>query len=287
MSRPSFQFYHGDWRSNAKLRRCTDAERGIWIDLMCLFADADEFGILRWPLRDLAQASGCKVALLNSLRSKDVLKGSDTEIEAYLFTPRHAGRDGEPVILIPAQSGPLWYSSRMVRDEYIRTKRGEGTRFGDGPNGTPNPTIGDGKIAEPKSTPSQREGDGPPSSTSSSSTSTTESKSKAKSTADAPSALRGARLPPDWVLPKAWGDWALAEQPTWTSDYCRKVAEMFRNYWKAKPGKDATKLDWEATWRNWVFKEGAMRGGGAPRKSLGELLAEDEARTGVSGIGAS
>lgn len=31
----------------------------------------------------------------------------------------------------------------------------------------------------------------------------------------------------------------------------RKIAESFRDHWSAKPGKDATKLDWEATWRNW------------------------------------
>lgn len=34
---------------------------------------------------------------------------------------------------------------------------------------------------------------------------------------------------------------------------------MFRNYWVAKSGRDAAKLDWEATWHNWVLKEPAMR----------------------------
>lgn len=29
-------------------------------------------------------------------------------------------------------------------------------------------------------------------------------------------------------------------------------AEQFRDYWTAKPGKDGTKLDWPATWRQWV-----------------------------------
>lgn len=26
----------------------------------------------------------------------------------------------------------------------------------------------------------------------------------------------------------------------------------FVDYWTAKAGKDATKLDWDATWRNWI-----------------------------------
>ena len=29
--------------------------------------------------------------------------------------------------------------------------------------------------------------------------------------------------------------------------------EKFINYWVAKSGKDATKLDWPATWRNWIL----------------------------------
>ena len=30
--------------------------------------------------------------------------------------------------------------------------------------------------------------------------------------------------------------------------------EQFRDYWQAKSGKDATKIDWVATWRNWMRK---------------------------------
>lgn len=31
-----------------------------------------------------------------------------------------------------------------------------------------------------------------------------------------------------------------------------READQFRDYWISKTGKDATKLDWEATWRGWV-----------------------------------
>jgi DNA-directed RNA polymerase delta subunit len=30
--------------------------------------------------------------------------------------------------------------------------------------------------------------------------------------------------------------------------------EKFRNYWLSKTGKDATKLDWQKTWENWLLK---------------------------------
>lgn len=68
--------------------------------------------------------------------------------------------------------------------------------------------------------------------------------------AEAPS-KRGTRLPADWVLPKAWGEWAVAKYPHWTPDTVRAIAGKFRNYWVAKAGRDATKLDWKATWENW------------------------------------
>lgn len=125
MRRPSFQFYHGDWRSNANLRRCSFAERGVWIETMCLLGDSDEFGVLRWPLKELAQALGCKVSDLQALRDKKVLKGADAgeHMQALTYTPRHAGKVGTEVTLLPAQPGPIWYSSRMVRDEYVRTLR--------------------------------------------------------------------------------------------------------------------------------------------------------------------
>lgn len=157
MKRPSFQFYHGDWRSNAKLRRCTDAQRGIWLDVMCLMADADEFGVLRWPLKDVSNAVPCRIAELRLLIERGVLKGADVgeTCQPLTYTPRHSGRDGTPVILLPEQPGPIWYSSRMVRDSYIASIRGKGTRFGDVPKDAPIQRQGDGPSASTSSSPSK------------------------------------------------------------------------------------------------------------------------------------
>jgi hypothetical protein len=150
MKRPSFQFYPADWRINSKLRRCSEAARGAWVDIMCVLHDADEYGICRWPLNELAQVAGVPLKLARELAAKDVLKGADNNAADYVFTPRHAGRDGQPVTLVTSNAGPLWYCSRFVRDEYIRQRRGQGTRFGDEnappnntPKTTPKPTIGD------------------------------------------------------------------------------------------------------------------------------------------------
>jgi len=64
--------------------------------------------------------------------------------------------------------------------------------------------------------------------------------------------LRGSRLPDDWRLPKDWGDWAIAERPDLSADDVRRESACFADYWHAKAGADARKVDWAGTWRNWI-----------------------------------
>lgn len=155
MKRPAIQLYFGDWLRNAKLRRCSWGARGVLIEVMALMHDSDEYGTLRWQLDEIAQAVGAPPSFLRELATKGVLKGGDKQVPAYRWAPSHGGKRGSEVVLVEEQPGPLWYSSRMVRDEYKRTKRGIGTRFGPGgklPTAPPNPT--------PSASPTQREGDG-------------------------------------------------------------------------------------------------------------------------------
>lgn len=62
---------------------------------------------------------------------------------------------------------------------------------------------------------------------------------------------RGSRLDPEWELPDDWRQWALTIFPGANVDQIDDQAARFRDYWVAKPGAQARKLDWEATWRNW------------------------------------
>ncbi len=172
MKRPSFQFYPADWRNNAKLRRCSWGARGAWIELLGLLHDSDDYGLLRWPLKQIAQALGCPVKLLNELVECGVLYGVEKgACEALVYTPRSGRKNGEPVELVAAQQGPLWFSPRMVRDEYVRTVRGENTRFSD-ENNPQNPSPKGGLGAGNGDAPSPRQGDGSTSSSSSASTTT-------------------------------------------------------------------------------------------------------------------
>lgn len=63
------------------------------------------------------------------------------------------------------------------------------------------------------------------------------------------------RLPADWVLTQEYYDAAKTARPEWPDNHVKRVADGFRDYWVAKSGKDATKLDWLATWRNWCRRD--------------------------------
>jgi hypothetical protein len=159
VKRPSFQFYPADWKNNSKLRRCSEAARGAWVDVLCLLNDFDEYGVCRWPLAELARAAGVPIKLAKELVDKNVLKGADKGAPNYVFTPRHAGKDGEPVTLVIAGDGPCWYCTRFVRDEYIRQRRGSSSRF----TSENQPPSVSGNLApntEPKPPFGARQGDG-------------------------------------------------------------------------------------------------------------------------------
>lgn len=124
MKRPSFQFYPGDWQSNLKLKRCSFHLKGIWLEVMFLFHDSDEYGMLRWALDEIALAIGCGKEDLEKLVDYKILKGTDKNLEKVSFSSTFLKRNAPPSIeTLIDSTGPLWYSSRMVRDEYIRQKR--------------------------------------------------------------------------------------------------------------------------------------------------------------------
>lgn len=68
---------------------------------------------------------------------------------------------------------------------------------------------------------------------------------------------RGSRLAADWQPTPDELRWARDARPD--LELTAEV-ERFRDYWIAKPGKDGTKLDWTATWRNWIRSARASAG---------------------------
>lgn len=70
---------------------------------------------------------------------------------------------------------------------------------------------------------------------------------------------RGTRIPDDFAVSGEMVAWAREHTPHVNGGY---ETQKFRDYWSSRSGKDATKTDWPATWRNWMRKaeEDATRG---------------------------
>lgn len=66
--------------------------------------------------------------------------------------------------------------------------------------------------------------------------------------------LRGSRLSYSQIV-EEWVDWAILERPELTADKVHSIYDQFYDYWKAQPGSKGIKLDWFATWRNWVRRD--------------------------------
>jgi len=60
---------------------------------------------------------------------------------------------------------------------------------------------------------------------------------------------RGSRLQPDFCLTDDWKEFCRKERSDLDP---QKVFDGFKDYWIAKAGQQGVKLDWFATWRNWV-----------------------------------
>jgi hypothetical protein len=77
-------------------------------------------------------------------------------------------------------------------------------------------------------------------------------------------AKRGTRIPNDFAVAPAMVAWARANTPT--VDGQRETLK-FINYWQAKAGRDGVKLDWPATWRNWMLNAAERAPQGKPTTS--------------------
>lgn len=83
---------------------------------------------------------------------------------------------------------------------------------------------------------------------------------------------RGSRLPPDWQPSDSLKTWSSKARPDLD---LQAVVEKFSDYWRGVPGSRGVKLDWDATFRNFVRTE--KPGSRGPVPNLERLQAELEA----------
>jgi uncharacterized protein YdaU (DUF1376 family) len=67
---------------------------------------------------------------------------------------------------------------------------------------------------------------------------------------------RGSRLANDLFFPKEWCDFLVEQRPELNA---QKTFDQFKDYWISQAGQKGVKLDWFATWRNWVRSTNAPK----------------------------
>ena len=99
---PGFYFYSGDWLKDPELRRCTKAEKGMWIDMLAVLSECSDRGVFStggvpWSDQEIAVAIGGDIA-------------ENLLLLAALLRKRVARRNKFGCV----------FSARMVRDEQTR-----------------------------------------------------------------------------------------------------------------------------------------------------------------------
>ena len=115
MKRPSFQFYPADWRKDPSLSVCSLAARGLWIDMLCIAHESDDYGTLAingkpMTAQQIARSVG---------ESADTVADLLTELES-------AG------VLSRRDDGAI-FCRRMIRDERLRQVRAAAGKLGGNP----------------------------------------------------------------------------------------------------------------------------------------------------------
>ncbi|WP_052750051.1 hypothetical protein [Gluconobacter oxydans] len=242
------KFWWQDWQRDPALRMCSLAARGAWIEMLCLMADANPVGRLlvngRTPnMRQLAAVLGCSEKDANKLVA---------ELE-------------ENGVFSRSDDGTI-YSRRMVRDKVISDEASANGKKGGNPQIKPKKSSKVKPEEDEGLTPSLNQGSTPPlkhqeaeaEADTERKNSLRELESASDDAAPEPKpkssrAKRGKRIPADWYPSPELQ--AFARKNGVDPDH---VAEKFRDYWLGVSGERGIKLDWDATWRNWVRNDSSL-----------------------------
>lgn len=230
---PWVKWHFDKWRGDNGLRKCSLAARGLWMELLCIMHEATPYGHLVVNMKPLSDRDVAQFVGSSSVK----------EVKMLMSSLRDAGVFSET-------STGVVYSRRLVRDNEIRGKSIVNGKSGGNPAlKRVNPILQPPReedLSDPLKIEKEEEKE------------REEERQKASLREAKKSAARGGRLAEDWTPGSEGGTFArnLGLDP-------KATFAVFRDYWLAKAGKDAMKVDWAATWKNWCRRE-AERTGAKP-----------------------
>jgi len=237
---PAFQFYPGDWLSNANVSMMTLEEEGAYIRLLCHC----------W-IEGYLPNDDAKLAMLS--------KGASTTVLSLVRQRFQPSADDAHILI----------NLRLVRERQKQVAWREKSSAGGRKSAQLRAKSTDRKSKGGSTGPLQPNGN------SSSSVFSLQSSSNKVFTEPAVPKTKGTRIPENFSVTLEHQRWAKEHNLPSPSDYI----EAFCDYWRAKPGAGGVKLDWDATFRNWMrnsLTKGAVNGNGT-RRSKGYISPEQSA----------
>lgn len=251
--RPAFQWYPADWKKDLGVQACSIGARGLWLEMLGIMHWARPYGYLvlnGQPLNDESAARMCGVELKDyrTLLAELETAGVPSRTPESVLFSRRLVRD-ERNRLARASGGPKGAEHGSKGAEH-GSKGGRPSHHKGGLQPTQKPPLS--VVDPPNKEPPLEPGLKPPPAFALAVASAVAKDLTSLVPPDPSIAKRGERLPREWLLPPPWKAKALLERSDWTEEHVEKAALSFHRYWIAKPGKDATKLDWESTFLNYV-----------------------------------
>lgn len=226
----SFTFYVRDWLTGTRL--LTFEERGLYIDLLALIYERR--GKFAMPSEaDFCRMLGCDPRVLRRVLGRLVILGKIEVKNGVISNGKADDQFGHP----PDFRGT---SAELPRN-FLETSSKSSAEV----------ALESEQYQEPASVPS-----------SSLSSSDKKEPNGSLSTLAISKASWGTRISADWH--PSPDEEAFAVKAGMTTARAQETAARFRDYWIAKAGQGGVKLDWTATWRNWVRNEIARNGASKP-----------------------
>lgn len=230
--RPWFKFFPADWRADTSLKMVSMGARALWLEMLCIMHEGTPRGFLtvrgkQVQPRQLAVLVGCGLdeveALLAELEDAEIFSRSS----AGVIHSRKMARETQVSEDQRGRVKKRWKKTDVENAD----EKGPGNTKGD--TGSDTEVIPICYIPEPE----------------------VDAEAKASTSAappkPPPKSTRGTRLPETWAPSEI--DDAYARKAGLNVEEIDRGAEEFRNYWCARAGRDATKLDWSRTWQNRIL----------------------------------
>lgn len=261
MSKGALKFDVQKWRDSADVRSCAPLARAVWLEMLCVMAEAEPFGFF---LIDGKKVGPGRFAQVANMTVEDVQSGIAQLEKAGVFS-----RDGEGRIYCRKMARDARFGaaqSARAKARWSKEKTGKTKALTkSGIAGSKGRAAANPAMPDPLGNAEKKSGNAihrrsPLTAETENKIKKSSSSTKTKKVDASPPARPavGTRLPVAWFADET--DRGYARERSFTEDEINDTEEDFRDFWIAKPGRDGRKLDWRATWRRWVREQGKRNG---------------------------